>query len=1015
MFFSCALGVLRTWSSFGPRVDCGYLGIQEGECVSRGCCWLPAGGNASLAVDQPWCFHSNTGRSEYLLSRASDSGVGLSATLTAAETTAPELGPDVERLALHVSMPAPGVLRVRMTAAGAPRWEVPQWLYPADSVAGGGVGASKDGAWREHFEYDEEPFSFVVRRNHSGVDMEAPLFDTRDKRLVFKDQYLELTTTCEPEATLYGLGERTSSAGLRLRRDGQPLALWARDCGSAFPDVNLYSSWPYWLEVRPDGSAHGVLLLNSNGMDVVVARDRASFRAVGGVLDLFVLLGPTPADVTAQLAAVVGRPALPPFWSLGFHQSKWGYSSVEELQEVSVNYSAAGLPLEVLWSDIDYMDQFRDFTLNPTAFAAPKMQALVRWLHARGQKWVPIVDPGIKIDPGYPAYDLGLAAKVFVTDAHSGEPYVGQVWPGAVHYPDFLSPAAAAYWEAELRAFFELAHYDGLWIDMNEPSNFASDMCRAAGFTELERYKDYLAGALGSSMLDIWWSHTHMCNGSDFRSLPRAVSAPDYDFPPYQIANGNQMLPLGAKTVAMTALHHNGTLEYDAHNLYGLAEARVTAEVMKRMHRTRPFILTRSSFPGTGAHAAHWSGDNAATWEDLRWSVPSVLAPGLAGIPLVGADICGFSDNTTEELCSRWISAGAFYPFSRNHGELLCSPQELYRWPSVAAAGRRALGLRYRLLTYMYYHFDRATAAGAPVARPLWFEFPGDAVAREADTQWLLGDGVLVSPVLEQGADSVEAYFPAGTWYDAWDEAGAAPPVVAGPGGRRERLAAPLGDVPVHLRGGAVLPLQAPGLTTAAAREGGLTLVVALPEQGGAVPERTPECRAALALLRGAGAPGTVEACGGALFDDGDNLQDAGVSHRLTFATRAWRDSVNSLVGELLVVFEPRQGAGRTGPLQEGACGSAALPRLEAVRVLGASPAPGLHARLETLHPLALQGASGTAGAPPVLRRVTPAPEQVGGGEHALHLTGLDHELRCLEAVRVTWSAGGDSELPSNA
>lgn len=76
--------------------------------------------------------------------------------------------------------------------------------------------------------------------------------------------------------------------------------------------------------------------------------------------------------------------------------------------------------------------------------------------------------------------------------------------------------------------------------------------------------------------------------------------------------------------------------------------------------------------------------------------------------------------------------------------------QELYQWPSVAEAGRRALGLRYRLLTYMYYHFDRAAAAGAPIARPLWFEFPADAAARAADSQWLLGDSVLVSPVLEQ-------------------------------------------------------------------------------------------------------------------------------------------------------------------------------------------------------------------------------------------------------------------------
>lgn len=226
-----------------------------------------------------------------------------------------------------------------------------------------------------------------------------------------------------------------------------------------------------------------------------------------------------------------------------------------------------------------------------------------------------------------------------------------------------------------------------------------------------------------------------------------------------------------------------------------------------------------------------------------------------------GADICGFNLNTTEELCARWASAGSFYPFSRNHNELLSSPQarprpvlgrsrprtarrcatsrsqpamlcqprcaaasrvcwadtragaplrlssrpqpqlhlrlhpglcsamseisnrterldrehqvraqgvcslmaghgwaqELYRWPSVAAAGRRALGLRYQLLTYLYYHFHRASIDATPVARPLWFEFPADAAALAADGQWLLGDAVLVSPVLEQARPAAGA------------------------------------------------------------------------------------------------------------------------------------------------------------------------------------------------------------------------------------------------------------------
>merc|ERR1719197_2197487 len=98
----------------------------------------------------------------------------------------------------------------------------------------------------------------------------------------------------------------------------------------------------------------------------------------------------------------------------------------------------------------------------------------------------------------------------------------------------------------------------------------------------------------------------------------------------------------------------------------------------------------------------------------------------MLGIPLVGADICGFLDNTTEELCGRWIEVGAFYPFSRDHNTLGASPQELYRWPQVAQISRQVLAIRYSLLPYYYTLFYQSSTTGTPVAIPQWMRFPSD-------------------------------------------------------------------------------------------------------------------------------------------------------------------------------------------------------------------------------------------------------------------------------------------------
>ncbi len=456
-----------------------------------------------------------------------------------------------------------------------------------------------------------------------------------------------------PGERVAGLGEQAGPVDLR----GATHRLWNRDPGGAWgPGQDpLYCGVPVTVGLHPDGD---VLAFYDNPYEAVVrvTGERVEAAFAGGVLRHYVAAGPLPL-LLDRYSELTGRPPLPPRWSLGYHQCKWGYKTEADVREVADGFRDEEVPLSAVHLDIDHMEGYRIFTVDPARF--PDLPRLADDLAGRGTRLVAIVDPAVKIDPEYDVYREGAAAGHFLFDQRSlpderGEPLVGVVWPGRAAFPDFTDPATRVWWGGHYRRLLDQG-VAGIWHDMNEPTS-----------------------------ITLW---------------------------------GDRTLPRGTPHAA----EGRGGDHRQCHNVYGHLMNRVgwEAQAAARPER-RPWVLSRSGWAGLQRWAWNWTADIESSWAGLRQQIPTAIGLGLSGVPYTGSDTGGFSGIPDPELFVRWLEMAVLMPFCRTHCVMGSPNREPWRFPEpFRGMIDELIRFRYRLLPYLYTLAHEASRAGQPLVRPL--------------------------------------------------------------------------------------------------------------------------------------------------------------------------------------------------------------------------------------------------------------------------------------------------------
>lgn len=484
-------------------------------------------------------------------------------------------------------------------------------------------------------------------------------------------------------------------------------------------------------------------------------------------LEVYLIEGRSAYDIARQFRGLIGRSYIPPRFAFGYGQSRWGYKTRKDFETVAEKHRSNRIPLDMIYMDIDYMDHYKDFTVNPEEF--PDFPAFVRQMRDRGIHLIPIIDAGVKIEEGYQTYEEGVANHYFCKRA-DGSDFVAAVWPGRTHFPDVLNPQARKWFGDSYRVLVD-AGIDGFWNDMNEPAIFYTDEGLAAAKETMRRMSTEEGDGLFS------WEAEEM----ELANRPE-----DYErF--YHNVNGE---PVNHAQV---------------HNLFGYNMTRAAGEALERMAPERRMLLfSRSSYIGMHRYGGIWTGDNKSWWSHLLLNIKMLPSLNMCGFLYIGADLGGFGEDTTRDLLLRWLALGVFTPLMRNHSGFGTREQEAYQFEGLEDF-RHVIGVRYRLLPYLYSEYMKAALNDDLYFRPLGFDYPQDPLAVQAEDQLMLGHECMIAPVYTQNAAGRYVYLPEEMLFIRFLPDGSRREEILPRG--HHYIAVALNEVPLFIRKGKCIPL----------------------------------------------------------------------------------------------------------------------------------------------------------------------------------------------------------------
>ncbi|MGL5648131.1 MAG: glycoside hydrolase family 31 protein, partial [Clostridium sp.] len=454
-------------------------------------------------------------------------------------------------------------------------------------------------------------------------------------------------------------------------------------------------------------------------------RDEAKISIEGKDFEVFIIKGESLKEITRSFLGLIGKSYIPPKWAFGYLQSRWSYPTGEAVLNIADEFVKRDIPCDGICLDLDYMDDFKDFSLSDERF--PNFDKLTSDLKERGVKIIPIIDAGVKLEEGYDIYDEGIKNDYFVKNK-DGENFVAAVWPGKVHFPDFLNSEARLWFGEKYKKLIDLG-VEGFWNDMNEPAIFYSEDGLKKAFDKIDSLKE------------------EELNIHGFFNLKDAVLGISNSIEDYK------------------AMYHNmdgkKVNHYDVHNLYGYNMTKAADEGFSKIDENKRYLLfSRASSIGMHRHGGIWTGDNSSWWSHLKLNISMMPSLNMCGFIYSGADTGGFGSNADSELISRWNQFSIFAPLYRNHSALGTRSQEPFAYDEkTEEIVRNAIKFRYAMIPYLYSEFMKARNFGDVFISPLSFEYE-EKFVKTVEDQLLVGDSLMVAPIYEPNKRGRYVYIP---------------------------------------------------------------------------------------------------------------------------------------------------------------------------------------------------------------------------------------------------------------